>query len=405
MSPSEDLNRRHFVTRTAAAAAVAWTIVKPHHVRAAQANTKIEVGCIGLGGRGRLVAKKIAEHGGFQITAVADYFPQVAAQAAAEHAVSTERTFSGLSGYQRLIASGVDAVVLETPPYCFPEHAAAAAAAGCHVYMAKPVAIDVPGCLTIQRLGKQATQDGRVLFIDFQMRVDPHLIECVQRVREGVLGSLKFVRCFYDDNGFADPPRTETVESRLRYLVWVNDVALGGGKLVNAGIHAVDAALWIIGSRPESCVGEAVVARPNPHGDAVDCYSLTYHLADGPLMNYSGQEYPCLAGFLCGCDVFGEGGYLQARYGGRNWIRGGKQPYAGGETPGLYGFGIDQNLKTFHKCIVEQTYANETVEPSVLANLATILGREAAETGKVVTWDEMLQRQRSLEPDLRGLKA
>ena len=66
-------------------------------------------------------------------------------------------------------------------------------------------------------------------------------------------------------------------------------------------------------------------------------------------------------------------------------------------------FGIDENLKTFHKRIVGKNVENETVEPSVLANLATILGREAAQTGKMVTWDEMIQTQRSVEPDLRGL--
>ena len=116
MSPTDNLNRRNFVTRAAAAVAAGWTIAKPNHVRGTQANSKIEVGCVGLGGRGRLVAKKISQHGGYQITAVADYFPQVAAQAAAEHVLSEERTFSGLSGYRRLIDSGVDAVILEALP-------------------------------------------------------------------------------------------------------------------------------------------------------------------------------------------------------------------------------------------------------------------------------------------------
>ena len=402
MSRADDLDRRRFVA--GAAAAAGWTILHPRQVRGSQANSRIEVGCIGLGGRGRLVAQKIVQHGGYQITAVADYFPDVAAEAAQAHAVSTQRTFSGLAAYRRLISSGVDAVILETPPYCFPEHASAAIAAGCHVYMAKPVAIDVPGCLTIEQLGQQATQQQRVFFVDFQMRVDPHLIECVKRLREGALGSLKFVRCFYDDDGFPDPPLTDTVASRLRHLIWVNDLALGGGKLVNAGIHAVDAALWIIGSKPDSCVGSAVVARPDPHGDAVDCYALTYQFANGPLMSYSGQEYPNLAGFDCGCDAYGEAGYLEARYGGRNWIRSDRQPYPGGETTGIYVWGIEQNLKTFHRQITQRVYDNATVAPSVLANLATILGREACQTGKQVTWDEMMRAQRSLEPDLRGLQ-
>ena len=66
------------------------------------------------------------------------------------------RRFSGLSGYRKLIASGVEAVALETPPCFFPEHAQAAVDAGLHVYMAKPVAVDVPGCQSIAASGARA---------------------------------------------------------------------------------------------------------------------------------------------------------------------------------------------------------------------------------------------------------
>lgn len=402
MAEHTSMGRRRFMTATAAGAAA---VVQARHIRGSQANERVKVGCIGLGGRGRLIAKKIQEHGGYQITAVADYFPDVAQKSAADLKVAAGRAFSGLSAYRRLIDSGVEAVVLETPPYCFPDHATAAVAAGCHVYMAKPVAVDVPGCLAIGRAGAEASKKKQVFFVDFQMRVEPNLMECVRRLHAGSLGTLKFVRCFYDDNGFPDPPLTDTVASRLRHLIWVNDMALGGGKLVNAGIHAVDAALWIIGKTPTACSGRSVVARPNPHGDAVDCYSLTYQFSDEtPLMNYSGQEYPNTAGFLCGCDAFGEGGFLEARYGGRNWIRGGKEPFAGGETPNLYVYGIEENLRRFHRAIREGDASNPTVESSVNANLACILGREAARQQKVITWDEMLQAQWALEPDLRGLQ-
>jgi len=51
----------------------------------------------------------------------------------------------GLGGYRKLIDSGVEAVVLKVPPYFIPEQAKAAVEAGCHVYTAKPVAVDVPG--------------------------------------------------------------------------------------------------------------------------------------------------------------------------------------------------------------------------------------------------------------------
>jgi len=89
-----------------------------------------------------------------------------------------------------VIESGIEAIALETPPYFLPEHAAAAVAAGLHVYMAKPVAVDVPGCLAIEGAGQRATQQQSVFFVDYQMPTDPVNIEVATRIREGALGPL-----------------------------------------------------------------------------------------------------------------------------------------------------------------------------------------------------------------------
>ena len=75
--------------------------------------------------------------------------------------------------YKRLIDSGVEAVVLETPPYFFPEHAQAAAAAGKHVYMAKPVASDVPGTLKIEAAAHQASGLKQAFLVDYQIPTPP----------------------------------------------------------------------------------------------------------------------------------------------------------------------------------------------------------------------------------------
>ena len=202
---------------------------------------------IGQGGRGAWITKLFAEHGGYQVAAVADYFPEVVQSSGSAVGVAEKRRFSGLDGYKRLLESQVDAVALETPPYFFPEHAAAAVAAGCHVYMAKPVAIDVPGCLTIAELGKKASAGKKAFLVDFQIRTNPEWAECIRRIRRGDLGKLAMICSYYHSEGFPDPPKTDSVESRLRHLIWCNDVDLGGTHLVNASIHAIDGALWVAG--------------------------------------------------------------------------------------------------------------------------------------------------------------
>ena len=396
-------SRRRFIAQSAAAAGFA--IVKPSAVRGSAANSRIEVGCIGLGGRGRLIAGMLAEHEGFEVASAADYFPEVAQAVGRKLGVAAERRFSGLSAYEKLLASKVDAVFCETPPYCFPEHVTAAVDAGYHVYLAKPVACDVPGCLAILKAAKKASRSKQVFLVDFQTRTDPLIIEAVKRTHDGLIGGLAMLSSFYTDDGFPDPPMTDNIESRLQRLIWVNDIAIGGGQLVAAGIHAVDVALWIAGERPISAVGCCRTARKNPHGDSADVYSVTYRFEDGLILNHRGEHIRNTHGFNCTCLAFGQDGYTETNYAGNVQLRGNKGGYRGGEVKNLYNNGIKRNLDTFHHSIVNGVHGNPTVEPSVDATLACILGREAAKRNTQLTWDELIKENKKVEVDLAGLQA
>ncbi|MGZ5424403.1 MAG: Gfo/Idh/MocA family protein, partial [Candidatus Aminicenantales bacterium] len=156
MKESRTVNRREFMAK-AGAAALSATILPPGLVRGSQANAKIGLGLVGCGGRGVWLAKLFQKNGGYAITGVADYFKDRADAAGAALGVPESRRFTGLSGYKRLLESGVDAVAVETPPYFHPEQAAAGVDAGAHVYLAKPVAVDVPGCRSIAKSGAKAT--------------------------------------------------------------------------------------------------------------------------------------------------------------------------------------------------------------------------------------------------------
>jgi len=402
MKTSKNLNRRKLLARSAALAA--FTIVKPSMVCGSQANSRIEVGLVGLGGRGRLIARMMTEnHKGYHLTALADYFEQVARAAGERFGVPKDRCFSALSGYEGIIAGKVDAILLETPPCFFPEHASAAVNAGVHVYMAKPVAVDVPGSLTIDELGKKATTRRQVFLVDFQVPTDPFNIETVKRCKEGLIGKTGMLSSFYADEAFPDPPRTKTVESRLRNLIWVNDIDLGGGFLVNAGIHAIDAALWMAGRPPINAVGLSRIVRGDPHGDTADVYSITYGFDNGLIQNHRGEHLKNTHGFTCNCIAYGQHGFAEIGYQGKAWLRGNKGGYRGGEVKDLYVQGIARNLDRFEEDIRQQRYENPTVRPSVNSTLATILGREAGKRKALVSWDEMMTEQRRIEPDLTGL--
>jgi predicted dehydrogenase len=352
-----------------------------------------------------MITGMVRDHGGYEVAALADYFAPVVEAAGQQFDVPGNRCFSGLSAYQQLIAGGVDAVFLETPPYCFPDHVEAAVAAGKHVYLAKPLGCDVPGCLRIAKAGKKATADNKVFLVDFQTRTDPFFIEAVQRVRDGAIGALAMLSSEYNDESFADPPLTGTIESRLQQLIWVNDEALGGSYLVNAGIHAVDVGLWIAGQRPISAMGASRVGRADPHGDSHDVYSITYEFPNGLILNHRGEHLKNRSEFRSECFAQGCDGHLESGYQSRVRILGNRTGYRGGDVVDLYQRGAERNIDTFHQCVTEGICDNATIEPSVDATLATILGREAARRRTKMTWDEMIRESRRLDVDLSGLKA
>ena len=220
------LDRRQFVSGALTAAASVSSLAALANVTAHGASAqappvdaprKIKLGVIGNGGRGAWIAKLFQKHGGYEMHAVADYFPEVADKCGEELGVDKTRRFSALSGYKRLIESGVEAVALETPPYFFPEHACAAVDAGLHVYMAKPVAVDVPGAMAILAAGKRATEKQQCFLVDYQLPTDPHNIEIAKQIAAGAIGSPAVITSRYFGGGWPDPPRTATVESRLQH--------------------------------------------------------------------------------------------------------------------------------------------------------------------------------------------
>jgi predicted dehydrogenase len=335
--------------------------------------------------------------------AVCDYFPDIVNQAGDALGVDKARRFSTLSGYKRLIESGVEAVALEVPPYFLPLHASAAVAAGLHVYMAKPVCVDVPGALKIEAAGRLATEKKQCFFVDYQMPTEPANIAVVEKVRAGAIGKMAQVSTMGIGGGFADPPLTANIESRLRGLVWVNDIAIGGDYVVNYDIHAIDVALWVIGQRPVAAAGGSRICRADPHGDGRDVCSVIFEYADGLVHNHFSEGLRNTVPNELSCRVHGTTGHALINYWGNAELHNEKDNK---KTPveNLYEAGATRNIATFHRLVTGCDYSNTTVRRSVDGALATILAREAAARHCRLTMDQLIKENRCLELDLRGLK-
>ena len=292
-------------------------------------------------------------------------------------------------------------MVIETPPYFHPEQAAAAVEAGKHVFLAKPIAVDVPGCLTVEESGKKATSKNLVFLVDFQTRANDFFIEALKRVHAGAIGQLISSQASYLwDQGVHDQP-VNTPEERLRY--WYNSRALCGDVIVEQDIHTLDVAAWFANADPVKAYGNGGrVARK--HGEIYDHFAVTYVFPNNFVVNFLSQKSVPAAPDEIRCRVFGTEGYADTTYGGDVKILG-NNPYEGGNTADIYGAVRKRNIDAFYDLVTAGNVANNTVAPSVRSNLTCVLGRTAAYQQREVTWKDLLAANEKLEADLSGLKA
>jgi predicted dehydrogenase len=410
MNPSSHFSRRQFLGTALASSAVSSLVQSRSQAADAPPaapptfERKIKLGLIGCGGRGTWLAGLFQKHGGYQLHATADYFPESANQAGDALGVDKARRFSGLNAYQRLLESGVEAVAVVNIPRFHAEHARAAIAAGCHVYAAKPVAIDVPSALMVQAAGKLATEKKLVHFVDYQMTTDPMNIEVVKRIHAGAMGRLMHV----DSLGFSGvwpDPVDRTPENLLRRGNWLTAIPLSGDFIVEYSVHSIDAVLWAVGSRPIKAIGRARRVRPNAHGEGRDLYLVTYEFADGLVWNHRCQALNNVHDGYIRAEVFGESANAMIPYTGRAYLRGGSQQFGGGPVTSLYDQGAIRNIGTFYQHVTTGDCSNPTVQQAVNDALTAVLGREAAARATELTMDDLIKENRALEFDVKSLKA
>jgi myo-inositol 2-dehydrogenase / D-chiro-inositol 1-dehydrogenase len=401
------VSRRGFLAGAGATAAT-WTVLRPELARGYAANSKIDLGVIGCGGRGVWIADLFAQHGGYNVVAGADYFTDRLNNLRAKLQVPEERLYSGLSGYRRMLDGKLDAVAVETPPYFHPEQTEAAVAAGKHVFLAKPVAVDVHGSKRIEAAGRRATGKKLCVLVDFQTRADEFFIEAIRRVHDGAIGTFAFGEATYHADvpwkGQVQFAREAATNPEARLRAWGLDRVLSGDIITEQNVHTLDVASWIM-NQPPLCAFGTGGRKVRDYGDCFDTFSVTYQYPDSVGIAFSSRQFPGHGTQPEGIRnrMFGTEGVLETSYGGDVLIRG-KDFWRGGASPGIYRQGAVANIAAFHAAIQSGDCTNPTVAESVRSNLVTILGRTSAYTGKVVAWDELLRSDEKLEIDLGGLK-
>lgn len=372
-----------------------------------QANSRIKVGMVGCGGRGALIAKMFVENGYFEIGGTADYFADKAEAVAKASQLGADRVFSGLQCAEKLIAKGgLDAIAIISPPCFHPAQAKAAVDAGLHVYLAKPMAVDVPGVQSVQASGEAARAKKKVFLIDFQSRTDSFFMEAMQRVQAGALGELAFGESKYFSGRLGAKGEDKTPEGRLQN--WVFWKGLSGDIVVEQNIHTLDMMCWAFGNKgPLKATGTCGRRSRVDVGDCNDTFTAFLEYPGQVGVTFASRQFEA-SGAPGGItfDLYGSKGALFSEYGGNVMIRGGAETfYRGGANKSLYQTGISENMTSFHKAITAGDFRNPTLEPSITSNLTAIMVRQAAYTSKTVTWDELIASKETLSIDTEGLKS
>lgn len=392
--------RREFLAGTAAAAA--FTIVRPSAVRGTTANETITLALLGCGNRGSWMVPLFLKHGKYKFVACSDYYQEHADRVGDMCQIPTDKRFTTLSGYKKLYDEKFDAVVIESPPYFHPEQAAAAVEAGKHVYMAKPIAVDVPGCQSVEASGKKATEKKLVYLIDFQTRANEHYREAAKRIHRGDIGKLVCGDAKYPCGVFRkEPPATP--DDRLR--TWYCDKAISGDFIVEQSIHAIDVTTWMIDAAPVAAMGRGSSKGLRSYGNIWDDFTIVYEFPNDVSVSFHCVQMVHGAPNEICCRIYGQNGTFDSDYFSHVFIQSPDKGYPRADFKDLYTSGTVVNMKEFYEAVTKGDYSNPTVKPSVRSNLTAIMGRESAYRKKLLTWDELMKSTDRLEADLAGLKA
>jgi len=358
----------------------------------------LKAALVGCGDRGTGAATQFLKAGpNVSVIALVDVFPDRLATCREllrdqfNNPVEDAHCYIGFDAYKKVMEmNDVDVVLFCTPTHFRPEQFKAAVEAGKHIFMEKPCAVDPTGIRTVIASAKIASTKGLTVITGNQRRHRRDYWEAFVQVKNGIIGEVVSSTAHWNQGAWWNK-RKRPEWSDMEYCIrnWFNILWLSGDHLLDQTIHNIDIATWFMGERPAKAVGFGGRAQ-RLTGDIYDFFSVDYSYADNKRMLATARQ-------IDGCDgnvseqVYGAKGValLNDRndisivdYNGNVlW----KYDYASKPVKNPY----DQE----HIHLVESIRLNKKInqaEDLAYSTQVAILGREAAYTGKPITWDEIM---------------
>ena len=409
-SPLPNVSRRTFLKTSAATAAALGSVSAGVGRVFAAGSDRIRVGLVGCGNRGTGAAMNcVLSSPGVEIVALGDLFQDKLDKALETLKdtsgkkewscsspwtrvdavkVTKDTCFTGFDACQKVIASGVDLVILATPPAFRPLHLKAVVAAGKHAFIEKPVAVDPAGARSIIASAEQAREKGLAIVAGTHRRHQPRYVEMMKRVHNGDIGALTGGECYWVGCcvrrwGFSSPrqPQWSDLEWQLRN--WYFFTWLSGDHIVEQHVHNIDVLNWALGTHPTDALGMGGRQwRTQPeYGNIWDHFAVRYRYPNGAtVLSMCRQNDNCYETIT-------------------EVINGAKGKAFGGRIEGANPWRFDGDERSAYelehadliKSIRDGRPLNEGRQVAE-STLAAIMGRMSAYTGQIVQWNWAMEK-------------
>ncbi len=367
----------------------------------------LKVGLIGCGGRGTGAAKQALDADkNVVLTAMADAFEDriLSCQENLKKIhgdkvqVSKENLFVGFDAFQKVIDADVDVVLLATPPGFRPDHLEAAIKAGKHVFCEKPMAVDAPGIRKVMETAKLAQEKNLSLVSGFCWRYHYPKRASFQKILDGAIGDVSTIYNTYNTSTLWSKPR-EAGWTEMEYQMrnWLYYNWLSGDHIMEQAVHSIDMMSWAMGDiQPVSATatgGRQVRTEPE-FGHIFDHFAVVYDYGDGKKgFHFSRQQLNCAYSYAV--EVFGkEGNALIDCTRDVHEVNGAEKWRYKGEKNDMY--------QTEHNELFASIRNSKPMNDGswmAQSTMLALMGRMAAYTGEVVTWDMALNSEEKLGPE------
>jgi predicted dehydrogenase len=370
---------------------------------------KLRAGLVGCGNRGTGAALNFLAAGNdLELIALADVFEDKVWDCRSKLSkqrveIPESNCFWGFDSYKSLLELDLDVVILATPPHFRPAYFDACVQAKKNVFMEKPVCVDPVGARQIMATSKKAESMGLTVITGTQRRHQRDYLETYKQVASGAIGEIVSAKAWWLQSHVWFRTREEGW-SDMEYMLrnWNNYCWLCGDHILDTHVHNIDIINWFLGKNPTEAIGFGGRAR-RLTGDQYDYFSIDFNYGNGVYSHSMSRQIDDCANTL-GEQIMGTNGYTNCKNtiynldGTEKW----KYEYPKNKDGKSTEIVAVSPYVQEHISLVTAIRTNKPVveaERTAISTLTAIMGRTAAYTGQLVTWEEMMNSTVKLGPE------